>query len=102
MSDNVNIDNVVDFFAECERYLHSWLCIRKGHYIPYDISSVRKAFMLIVANGSKDPLNEFIDGAEMGKIAISSFPIGLSQDVENKLYKKHLSITGEFEKKYNI
>ena len=102
MPDNVNIDNVVDFFTECKRYLHSWLCIRKGHYEPYDIQSVKKVFMTIVANGSKDPLNEFIDGVEMGKIAISCFPIGLSKDVENKLYKEHLNITEEFEKKYNI
>jgi len=100
MSENVNIDNVVDFFIECERYLHSWLCCRKGHYEPYDYQSVRRAFMNIVAMGSKDPLNEFIDGVEMGKIIISTHAIGLSKDIEKKLYKQHLQITGEFEKKY--
>ena len=97
-----SIDNVVDFFVECERYLHSWLCIRKGHYLPYDYQSVRKVLMAIVAMGSKDPLNEFIDGIEMGKILIPIHTICFTEDMKKKLYKKHLEITSEFEKKYHI
>lgn len=69
---------------------------------PYDYQSVHKIFLTLLANGSKDPINDFIDGVEMGKIVVSTFAMGFSKELQKKLYKKHLEITGEFEKKYNL
>ena len=98
----MDIEGVVDFLIECEKYLHSWVCTRTGKYRPIDTRHVRQILMQEVAEGSKNPIRDFKKKVEDGTILFSTFCICLSEKYENELYEKHRQNVEEFEKKYHI
>ena len=83
------IDNVVDFLNECEKYLHSWLCTKDGKYVPYSTNRVYRVLMELVASGSKNPIADFKKGVNDGTILFSVYAIGLVDSYEKELYEKH-------------
>ena len=97
-----DIDNVVDFLVECEKYLHSWACTRTGTYKMHDTRKIRDVLMLLVANGSKNPIHDFKKGVEDGTILFSTYAFALAEPYKDELYKKHRENVENFEKKYNI
>ena len=96
------IDKVVDFLCEVEKYLHSWICTKDGDYKMYDTRKVRQTLMFLVANGSKNPISDFKKGVNDGTILFSICAFALSNDQKKKLYQQHRKNVEEFEKKYNI
>ena len=96
------IDKVVDFLSDCETYLHSWACTRNGKYEMHDTRKIREVLMLLVANGSKNPIRDFKKGVEDGTILFSTYAFALAEPYKNELYKKHRQNVEEFEKKYHI
>ena len=97
-----NIDNVVDFIQECVHYLSSWVCTRTGEFEPVDTSRVRDILMQLVAGGSNNPMSDFKEGVEKGKILLATNCICLLDDYRRECYEKCRKNIEEFEKKYNI
>lgn len=97
-----NIDNAVDFIQECVQYLRSWVCTRTGDYEPVDTSRLRDTLMQLVAGGSKNPIHDFKEGVEKGKILLATNCICLLDDYRKELYEKSRKNIEEFEKKYHI
>ena len=92
----------MNFLSECENYLRSWVYVKTGEYVPYNTTKLHNTLMLLVANGSKNPIRDFKKGFEDGTILMSIFCIGLSDEYKKKQYKAHRKIVEEFEKKYNL
>ena len=96
------MDKVVDFLADCEKYLHSWACTRTGEYKPINTRATKHILGLLVANGSQNPIEDYKKGVEDGTIMLGTYCIGITDERRKQLYEKHRENIEEFEKKYNI
>ena len=96
------LNEVFDFFQDCESYLHSWLCTKDGEYKLYDTNSVRTVLFGLLSHGSTDLIDEFENGVETGRIMIRCSSIILPEKKRSLLYEHHLGLMRNFEKKYLI
>lgn len=93
---------LIDFMEGITTYLHSWICTKDGEYKPVDKSKVRRAVLLLFAEGTKDVVGVFKKGVEDGTILIGVMPMGLSDNYKRERYEKALKRIEKLEKKYKF